>query len=368
VTGTRLRLPRGAVVAAGVAAGLLVVALVGGRPGRDGPPLDPRSDGPLGTSALVSLLRGLGAEVDLSTGLPGPADDVALLLRDRLDEAQADDLLAWVADGGRVVVTDPRSRFTPAIVGPGIDDLVADSVERGTCTIDALDGVGSIDAGTASRYEVADADDHCLGDDDAAYVVTRSFGRGDLVAVGGAAALTNDLLDERDNAVLAAGLLSPVEGTRVRMVDPPVPAGGGQRSLSELVPPGVRRALVQLGIAFVLYALWRTIRLGRPVREHQPVHIAGSELVAAVGRLLSRTRHPEAAAEAVRGRLRRALRTRVGVPDGAAHSDLAAAVAARTGVDVEQVLAAIDDRPVRDDEELVAVARSASSLSSEVLR
>lgn len=272
-----------------VAAGLLLAALVGGRPGREGPPLDPRSDAPLGTSALVTLIERLGSDVELSVGLPGPDDDVALLLEDRLDDQQAQGVADWVARGGRLVVTDPSSRFTPPLASRGIESLIAEPVERGACTISALDGVGSVEAGNAVRYEVAGADALCLADQSAAFVVARSSGAGDVVSVGGAAALTNELLDERDNAVLAAGLLAPVPGTTVRFVEPPVPAGGGQKSLAELVPPGVRRGLVQLGIAFVLYALWRATRLGQPVREEQPVRIAGSELVSAVGRLLART-------------------------------------------------------------------------------
>src|SRR3546814_8139145 len=93
--------------------------------------------------------------------------------------------------------------------------------------------------------------------------------------------------------MLAAPLLAPEPATTVRFLDPPVPAGGGDESLIDLIPPGVERALLQLGVAFVLYAVWRAIRLGRPVREDQPVRIAGSELVAAVGRLLGRTRRPD---------------------------------------------------------------------------
>jgi hypothetical protein len=365
---TRVEVPRGVVVAGCIGLALLVAALAGGRPGREGPPLDPRSDGPLGTSALVSLLRGLGADVDLSVGLPGAADDVALMLSDRLDEGQVDEVLAWVEGGGRLIVTDPGSRFSPPVVDPGLDVFVTGPVERGDCTIDALDGVDSVEAGSAARYEVADADERCLADDDGAFVVTRSVGAGSVVAVGGAAVLTNDLLDDRDNAVLAAGLLAPEPRTTVRFVDPPVPAGGGQKSLSELVPPGVRRGLIQLGVAFVLYALWRAVRLGRPVREEQPVRIAGSELVGAVGRLLSRARSPQAAAEMLRDRLRRTLRTRVGVPSSAPDEVLAAAVARRTGTDPARVLDAVEGRPVTDDDGLVAAARSVSSISSEVLR
>ncbi|MGH9275615.1 MAG: DUF4350 domain-containing protein [Acidimicrobiales bacterium] len=364
----RVRPPRGAVIGALVAGGLLLAALAGGRPGRDGPPLDPRSDGPLGTSALVSLLDGLGARVELSVGLPDATDDVALLLQDRLDEDQASEVASWVRAGGVLVVTDPTSAFTPVFDVAGIAEQ-RQVVQPGTCTIAALDAVGAVEGGAAVRFEVGGGDDLCFGDrDDGAFVVVRNEGRGSLVAVGGAAFATNELLDERDNAVLAAALLAPVAGTAVRFVDAPLPAGGGDKTLSDLVPAGVKRALLQLAAAFVLYALWRAIRLGRPVAEDQPVDVASSELVAAIGRLLARTRAPGAAAETLRAELRRALRTHLGVPPSADARTLAGVVAARAGVDVDRVLEAVDERPVTTDAELAAVARAVASIHQEVLR
>lgn len=362
----RVRPPRAAVIGALVFGGLLVAAVAGGRPGRDGPPLDPRSDGPLGTSALVSLVDGLGGAVELSPGLPDATDEVALLLQDRLDEGQARSVMQWVRAGGVLVVTDPFSALTPPFAGELIDD--AQTVEPGRCTIAALDGIGPVEGGAAVRFEVGPEVDQCFGSADGAFVVTRDEGRGTLVAVGGAAFLTNELLDERDNAVLAAALLAPGGGATVRFVDPPLPAGGGDKTLADLVPAGVDRALVQLAVAFVLYAVWRAIRLGHPVHEDQPVEIAGSELVAAIGRLLSRTQSPGAAADTLRGELRRALRSRLGVPPSADPRTLAGVVAARTGIEADRVLEAIDDRPVTTDAELAVIARAVASIHQEVLR
>jgi hypothetical protein len=356
---------RGAVVAACIGGGLLAVALLGGSPD-DGPPLDPRSDGPLGTSALVSLLEGLGADVELSVGLPDEGDDIALLLSDRLDEAQTDAVLGWVRRGGTLVVTDPASSFVPAVSLPS-DVLAPEALDRGICTVPALGGVETVDGGSAVRYDTSAGRASCLGSRDFAFVVISTEGEGQLVAVGGAAFATNDRLGEADNAVLAAGLLAPRSGTAVRFVDAPIPAGGGDKTLYELISDGVRRAGLQLGLAFVVYALWRAVRLGRPVREPQAVEIAGSELVAATGRLLERGRSPGEAAEVLRDGLRRDLRVRLGVPVDASTETLARVVAERSGVDLQEARTAVGDHPVTSDGELVAVARAIASVHQEVV-
>lgn len=356
---------RGTAVAAGIGVALLGVALLRGSP-NDGPPLDPRSDGPLGTSALVSLLDRLGAEVDLSAGLPEPGDDVALLLADRLDEDQAAEVRAWVRRGGTLVVTDPASAFAPAEVLPG-NPLDTGTLDRGICTISALEGVEVVDGGAASRFATTTADASCVGSRAFAFVVATSEGDGEIVAIGGAAFVTNDQLAQDDNAVLAAALLAPRAGADVRIVDAPLPAGGGDKTLSDLVSDGVRRAGLQLGIAFALYALWRAVRLGRPAQEPQAVEIAGSELVGATGRLLERGRAPAASAEVLRERLRRALRARLGVPSDVPTAALVQVVAERTGLDPADVHTAIGDHAVTTDDELVAVARAVASVHQEVL-
>jgi hypothetical protein len=348
-----------------VGGGLLAVALLGGGH-TDGPPLDPRSDGPLGTSALVSLLEGLGADVELSVGLPDEGDDVALILSDRLDEQQTADVQAWVEAGGTLVVTDPLSSFVPVQSLPS-DEVDAEELDRGICTVPALGGVEVVEAAAPARYDTALARSSCLGSRDFAFVVVTPIGAGTVAAVGGADFATNDRLDEADNAVLAAGLLAPQSGTTVRFVDAPIPAGGGDKTLYDLVSDGVRRAGLQLGLAFIVYALWRAVRLGRPVREVQPVEIAGSELVAASGRLLERGRAPGEAAEVLRADLRRDLRTRLGVGPDVSPAELAALVAERSGVDPHDASAAIDDHAVTDDDELVAVARAVASVQQEVL-
>jgi len=357
---------RGPAIAVAILVGLVLVVIVSGGPASRDAPLDPRSDAPLGTSALVALLDRLGARVDLSTGLPGQRDEIALLLDDHLDEQQTIELRTWVRGGGRLVVTDPRSPLVPPPVDQE-DPSDPDTLAPGFCTLPALVDVHVVDGGAAVRYEARGADGSCFGTPGGAFVVRRALGRGDIVSVGGAAFLTNDLLDEQDNAVLAAVLLAPVAGTAVRVVEAPLPAGGGDKSLGDLIGGGLRRAALQLAVAFVLYALWRAIRLGRPVPEEQAVEVAGSELVSAAGRLLERGKAPGAAAEVLRGGLRRTLRARFGVPADAPPSVLVEVVAARTGAELEQVRLALGDHAVSTDTELVAVASAVASVHQEVL-
>lgn len=364
----RRPLPRGAAIALGVGGAALAAALIAGPPAREGPPLDPRSDAPLGTSALVALLERFDTEVQLSVGLPGPDDQVALVLQDRLDQEQADAVAGWVEAGGTLVVTDPGSGLTPPLAEATSLLPERGLVEPGRCRVDALSGLGAVDGGTPVLYEVPPGTDACFGDGERAFVVVGPHGAGEVVAVGGAAFVTNAKLDEADNAVLALALLAPERGMRVRFVDPPLPVGGGDRSLGDLVPGGLRRALVQLAVAFVLYALWRAIRLGRPVPEPQAVPIAGSELVAATGRLLARTRDPQSAADALRADRRRRLATRLGVAPDAPLDVLVGVAAARTSLPAEAVAAAIDDRPITTDDALVALTRAVAALDQEVPR
>ena len=185
----------------------------------------------------------------------------------------------------------------------------------GACSISSLRDVDAVEAGSAVRYDVGAESQSCFRGDGGAYIVSLAVGDGQVVAVGGATFLTNDLLDERDNAVLAAALLAPGPSSRIRFVDAPLPAGGGDKSLGDLVADGVTRGLLQLGFAFVLYALWRAIRHGQPVVEGQPVDLAGSELRRRSGAAPRPNPLPgHGGRDAPRRRARRALRARIGAP------------------------------------------------------
>lgn len=382
---------------------LIVVALVAalgallaiGISGSDRP-LDLESHEPQGTSALVALLDELGADVTVSSGLPdGSLDDpdgpyrfdVTLVLRDRLDDAGRSELGGWVRSGGVLVVADPESELAPLTTEEDDDpeeefqdlgqlenvDITGPSVTipRDECTIDALDhrGLRFLESfGYPTRYRVQDDRESCFGDGTRAFVVATSRDEGVEVVLGGAGVWTNRALAHEDNAALAAFLLAPEPGTRVNVLDPTARTGPGEDSLWDVAPAGLRRAMVQLGLAFLAYAVWRARRLGKPVVEPQPVKVASSELVAAVGGLLKRTGSPQHAADTLRADLRRDLVQGLGLSADLPPDAFFRVVESRcASVGPEWLHKALGPGPVASDAELVDVARSIDIVRKEVL-
>ncbi|MEY2570670.1 MAG: hypothetical protein QOE63_1020 [Acidimicrobiaceae bacterium] len=353
---------------------LVIVAFVLGSSGGDsrvtGPSLSPSSVGGDGTKALVLLLQHVGADVRLGDVVPQPDAEVALVLRDRLDSVQSEQLQAWVEAGGTLVVADPSSNLS-ALADSAVP---ADALVRGTCTVQGIDDVNRLDLGSpitgpddagGAMYQVAGAAS-CFGDGQTAYVVSTTRAQGTVISIGGANPLTNDLLDQADNSVLAVALLAPGDHTTIAVLDPN-PAGRGSTGLIDLIPTRVQQGLLQLLVAFVVYALWRARRLGRPIVERQPVAIAGSRLVDAVGRLYRRTGSTRRAAADLRADLRRLLVQRYGLPANAPPDAVAEVITLRTGLDRERVRWAVGDTPINDEATLVALAAELDSIRQEVL-
>ncbi len=351
-------------------------------------PYDPSSTSPSGTKALVDLVQGFGASVDSPDRFPTEAD-VAVLFIDVVPPDEVDRVREWVRAGHTLVVTDPRSDFTPrADTISGAANGFSTTIDRGTCTVGALAGVGEVDQGVSSSYDllflvpVTDAAGRrdpraqvCFATDQGAFVTVQPEGQGQIVSIASGAPFLNRYLGRADNAALAVDLLAPRPGTRVALLtDAAFGEGGGGGgsldvigSISRVLTPGLRLLLFQFGVAVVIYGLARGRRLGRPVAEPQPVQINGSELVSAVGNLLQQLKSPDNAAIVLRADLRRRLCDRLGLPRDAAPEIVADTVSARTGHDRDQVLAVLIDRPVPDDRGLVELAQQIDTVREEVL-
>jgi hypothetical protein len=322
VTATR----RPVVIGLAVAIALVVIAVLAGQgTSGEGAPLSPTSASPDGLKGLVLLMESFGAQVRTDEALPGPDTRVALLARDGLDDRGREDLRAWVRGGGTLVVADPGG----------------------------------------NRYQVK-GQPSCFGDGDTAYLIESGLGSGTVVSVGAPNLFVNTFLDKSDNSVLAMRLLQPNAPQPVAILASSAP-GSGRTTLLDLVPDRVFQAFIQVGIAFLLYALWRARRLGRPVVEPQPVAIPGSQLVRAVGSLEQRTHATDRAAAALRHDVDRLARERYGLASEASGATVAQVVADRTALDRRRVEAALGDAPVTDENKLVALSDELDVIRKEIL-
>jgi hypothetical protein len=350
------------VVAVGIA---LAVAIAGGGGNDTGRAYDPTSTSASGTKALVDTLRRLDVDVGVDAGAPTARTTALLVLVDGMSDAQRDAISSWVDQGGTLVVADRDSPLNPfRAARPTFLGFVRRDLAR-HCSVPALEQVGHVVIPKAALLRVRPPATGCFTSGEDGWLVTQPQGRGNLVALGGADAFTNSSLGDGDNGLLAVTLLAPTRSAHVQVLPLPAP-GGGRKTLADLISANVKLALLQLGVAFVVYALWRARRLGRPVPELQPVEIPGSELVAAVGRLFQRAHSRAHAADLVRDGARRSLAQRMGLAPDAPVTEVAEAVALRTGRSPDDVHAVLAGPEPVDERALVMVTQETERLTREV--
>ncbi len=346
---------------------------IGGRGGAGGPPLDPTSTSPDGAKALALLLDQLGPGIDQVTGPPAPAAlGVALVLQDRLDQAGHRQLVDWVRSGGTLVAADPSLvlDFAAPARQPGPGGLVAPTgTLTADCRLAAVQGVETIDPAGGIALRPPAGSTGCFATPaGGAFLVVQPLGAGELVLLGGPQVWVNANLGHQDNAVLAANLLAPSPaGPPVQWIVGPR-AGGGHKSLLQLMAARVKEGLIQLLVALVLLALWRARRLGRPVVETPAVELPGSELVVAVGNLLQQGGRLDDAAAMLRATTRRGIADQLGVAPTAPPETVATVVADRTGLDRDMILATVAGPPPAAEADLVTLARNADTIRQELAR
>ncbi len=191
--------------------------------------------------------------------------------------------------------------------------------------------------------------------------MTREHGAGLIVQLGDNELFTNRLLRYADNGPLATALLAPNDEARVSILlgqeaaKSTADIGAGEKTLSDLLRPSVWMALTQLAVAFIVFAIAKAVRPGRPVREPEQVPIAGSELVVATGTLMQRAHHAERAGWMLRGNLYRALCRRFHLPSDTSIAKLDEIVAAHTSLPVGHVAEALQYE-VADDKALLELS------------
>lgn len=365
---------------AGLTALLLVAVAVGmmllAKATPSAEPFDPRSEQPSGTRGLMLLLQRQGATVEIVTSSPPPGDDRrVLVLRANLNDEQRTDLRAFAAAGGVVVWADPSGdllgsgRASVEIeVEANPQSSLDTNVDLDSCSVSALQHLRGLWVPSGVRFRNRDDVPACFADSTGAFVVAEARGDGWVVRLGDNEPFTNRYLRFADNAALATALLAPQQGAHVSVLlgtGPTVataqPEITDERSLLDLVRPGVWMALAQLAIAFVVFSVARAIRPGRPVREPEQVPVAGSEFVVATGRLMHRARHAGRAGALLRHNAHRTLCEEHHLPATTSVDALAAAVAARTPVPAGRV-AEVLTREVYDPAGLLQLSQDLHSL------
>lgn len=309
----------------------VLVALIGPR-GRSGPPLDPRSTAPTGTRGILEVLERLGGEVRIGADVPAPGEGaVALVIDDRLADAQREDLQAWVRAGGRLVLADPFSELAPGLVGVTSVAFTEPSIEP-RCDDPLVSGVTRVAVAGGSVFTVEGAATGCFPRNGGSWLVRTPTGEGEVIALGGALTLTNELLGREDTAVLLVNLLTADDGSPLAVLTPQDPDAGEGEALADVLPPQVGTALLQLPLAWLALVWWRARRLGRPVEEAAPVRIEAAETTIATGNLLHRAGRAGDAAAIVRARLRDDLHRRLGIPETIDDETAVAIAASRTDI------------------------------------
>ncbi|MBW3605128.1 MAG: DUF4350 domain-containing protein [Actinobacteria bacterium] len=342
-----------------LALAILVVAVVTAVLPDKGVPLDPESTGANGTRALVEVLEALGREVEIADPDEVGAADIVLLLDDKLGDTARTALRRRVEDGARLVLADPGSPLAPEPAG-GVGFL--DRVLSRDCDVAALGDVATLRPRSGVAYEVPDGGVGCFDTPDGSWLVIEPVGRGHVAALGSAEILMNSQLGDADHAVLAVQLLTPAGGGPVTVVRPTLGApADAQVGLADLVPAGVRVAVLQLLVAFGVLVVWRARRLGPPLVDEPPVALASAEQTVAVGVLFARNGARAATIDRIARDTRRRAARRLGLPAGATASELSAAIAERTGQDGAVVAAALEPDAPADD---AALLRATAELAA----
>jgi hypothetical protein len=338
--------------------------------------LDPESPGQQGTRALVEIIRQHGTPVTVARSVPAASDQLtrnpdAVLVIARSDRLVPSDLATLRALPGDRLLLDPTSDTLDALT-PGVtQDGMSSGTPAPDCSLPAAANAGPVGLLGAAVYKAPAGATTCYFGDGRPSLVQLPVNGANVTVLGSADPFTNERLAEDGNAALGMNLLGSRSSVIWLLPEPPPSGAGGHKSFTELVPFGVKLAVLQAVIAVVLVALWRSRRLGPVVVEPLPVVVRSAEAVEGRARLYRARQARDRAAMALRAGTLERLTAMLGMPNSAATdpamaTEIIAGIAAHTGQTHAAIGAALYGPPPMDDAELVRLSGYLDELERQV--
>jgi hypothetical protein len=298
------QLPLWLLACAAVAATFLALALLGEAlgGGPSGPVSSSYATNAQGLAAWAQLLSRTGhTVVQLRTPLRqarlDPADTVVVLDPEALLPAEGRKLLAFVRDGGRLVIGGSDSQGTlPAVIprpprwssSAATSELLRPGAGATVAGVSEVRSAGEGEWSVTAGYRAA-----LRSGDGGSLLLERNIGRGAIELLADASPLQNRLLDVADNAQFGLDL----SGARARpVVFVESVHGFGERIGLAALPGRWRLAFALLALAGVLWILARGRRLGPAEPASAPAPLPRSAYIEAISLLLERTDGQEVAA------------------------------------------------------------------------
>lgn len=370
----RWRRSRGILLAV-LAIVVLGVVLAALRPAQRPEFLDPDSPGRQGTRALVEVTRQHGTPVTVARSVSAAENRLLLnsdatLVVARSDRLRPGDLSRLRQLPGDRLLIEPDADTLEALA-PGVTLAGGSSgIFPPGCSLPAARQAGQVGLIGSEVYKAPDDATQCYLDNGRPNLVQEQAGGSTVTVLGSGLPLTNERLTEDGNAALGMNLLGARSSVVYLLPDPP-PPGTGKKSFSQLVPFGVKLAVLQTFVAVLLVALWRSRRLGPVVVEPLPVVVRSAEAVEGRARLYRARRAGDRAAAALRAGALERLTALLGMPrsaaaDPAKANEIVAGIAAHTREDPAMIGRALYGPPPVDDAELVRLAGYLDELERQV--
>lgn len=314
-------------------------------------------DGPGGTAALERLLDAVGTE---RREAGRPSEGTFVVFTDRRDKEEAEAVLEWVEAGGRLVLADPDSPIADEL------DVHPQAAFRGVfggserirpdCAVPEVAGVRQV--ATRSPRLLPDVAERptvgCFPGSAGTHLRVVPHGDGRVLALADRSPLTNELLDEADNALFALRLLDADAGPVVFGLPRPVDAPGS--SLPQLLPAGATTTGLGLVLALLVFVAARGRRLGLSPEETTPSPLPADALVRATAALYRNAGDRAHTTTLLRHGMIRRVRRRLGLP---AHAEPAAVVQQLRAVGMTDAEHLLRGDPPTDDEQLIRLAAEA---------